>query len=246
MAEYDSIASGYSDSKQLAFRDHVERHTLFRTLGDVRGARVLDLACGDGFYTRLLKQAGASSVTGVDVSAEMIRLAEESERRRPLGCTYVRADAADFRPSEPVDLVVAAYLLNYARTREELVGLCRVCRESLRPGGRFVGLNDNPRVPPDGSVSHLKYGFERRCDRFPPREGDPIRYMFPAADGSAIEFGNYYHSPTTYEAAFRDAGFRDFRWAPVSLDPAQAGDSFWDDFMRSPPIIAFSAATSAG
>jgi hypothetical protein len=29
MAEYDSIASGYSDSKQLAFRDHVERYTLF-------------------------------------------------------------------------------------------------------------------------------------------------------------------------------------------------------------------------
>ena len=65
--------------------------------------------------------------------------------------------------------------------------------------------------------------------------------MFPAADGSSIEFANYYHSPATYEAAFRDAGFRDFRWAPVSLAPAQVGDSFWDHFMRSPPIIAFSA-----
>lgn len=241
MAEYDSIASGYSDSKQLPFRVHIERHTLFQTLGDIRGAHVLDLACGDGFYTRLLKEAGASSVTGVDLSAEMIRLAEESECRRPLGCSYVRADAGDFRASEPVDLVVAAYLLNYARTREELVRFCRVCRDSLRPGGRFVGLNDNPRVPPDRSVSHLKYGFDRRCDRVPLQDGDPIYYVFPTADGSSFGFTNYYHSPATYQAVFRDAGFRDFRWVPMAVDPAQAGDSFWDDFMRSPPLVGFSA-----
>ena len=241
MAEYDSIACGYRESKQLSFRYHVERYTLFRTLGDIRGADVLDLACGDGFYTRLLKEAGASSITGVDLSAEMIRLAEESERRRPLGCQYVRADAADFRPSGPVDLVVAAYLLNYARTREELVRLCRACRESLRPGGLFLGVNDNPCVPPDGSASYLKYGFDRTCDRVPLREGDPICYTFPAAHGSAFSFTNYYHSPVTYQTAFRDAGFRGFRWVLVALDPAMAGDPFWDDFMQSPPIIGFRA-----
>ena len=241
MAEYDSIARGYSDSKRLPFRDHIERYTLFRTLGDFRGARVLDLACGDGFYTRLLKDAGASSATGVDVSAEMIGLAEESECRRPLGCSYVQADAADFRPAEPVDLVVAASLLNYARTQDELFRICAVCRSSLRSGGRFVGMNDNPFVPADGSVSYIKYGFDRRCDRIPPRDGDPIRYTFPTADGSSFHFTNYHHPPGTYEAAFREAGFRDFRWVPVALDPSQAGDAFWDDFMRSPPIIGFSA-----
>ena len=194
---YDSIASGYSDSKQLPFRDHVERCTLFWTLGDIRGARVLDLECGDGFYTRLLKEAGAASVTGVGLSAEMIRLAEESERRHPLGCSYVRTDAADCRPSEPVDLVVAAYLLNYAQTREELVRHCRVCRDSLRPGGRLAGLNDNPSIPPDGSASYLKYGFERRCERVPPCDGDPINYVFPTADQGSFGFTNYYHSPAT-------------------------------------------------
>ena len=31
-------------------------------------ATVLDLACGDGFYTRLLKEAGARELTGVDIS----------------------------------------------------------------------------------------------------------------------------------------------------------------------------------
>ena len=241
MAEYDLIARDYGKTKRLPFRRHVEQFTLFRTLGDVRGTRVLDLACGDGFYTRRLKEAGASSVTGVDLSSEMIRLAEESERRRPLGCSYVRADAADFSPAEPVDLVAAAYLLNYAKTQGELVRFCSMSRDSLRPGGRFVGMNDNPFVPPDGSVSYRKYGFDRRCDRIPPREGDPIHFRFPTADGSSVSFKNYHHSSATYEAAFVEAGFRSFHWVAAALDPAQAGDPFWEDFMRSPPIIGFLA-----
>ena len=38
-------------------------------------------ACGEGFYTRRIKQAGAAEVTGVDISAAMIQLTEEEEQR---------------------------------------------------------------------------------------------------------------------------------------------------------------------
>ena len=241
MAEYDAIASRYRDSKRLPFRDHVEKYTLFRMLGDVTGARVLDLACGDGFYTRLLKEAGALSATGVDLSAKMIRLAEENERLHPLGCSFVQADAIEFLPVEPVDLVVAAYLLNYAKTRAELDQFCRACRDCLHPGGRFVGMNDNPFIPPGAPADYTKYGFERTCERGQSNAGDPIRYTFPGADGASFGFTNFYHFPQTYEAAFREAGFRDFHWVPAALDPEQRGDPYWEDFMRSPPIVGFSA-----
>ena len=150
MQQYDTIADAYRDSKQLPFREVIERYTLFKTLRDIRGAKVLDMACGDGFYTRLLKQAGAAQVTGVDVSIEMIRLAEQEESRNPLGCTYLHGDAAAFEPADPVDLVVATYLLNYARTREQLLRFCQVCHDALQPGGRFAGVNDNVRNPPRG------------------------------------------------------------------------------------------------
>ena len=75
--QYDAIAEVYQDSKQLPFREYIEAHSLFEILGDIRGATVLDLACGDGFYTRQIKQAGTLEVTGVDLSAEMIKLAEQ-------------------------------------------------------------------------------------------------------------------------------------------------------------------------
>ena len=156
---YDGITDEYRDSKYLSFREHVEQHTLFELLGDVRGKTVLDMACGEGFYTRLLKRAGASEVTGVDISAGMIQLAEE-ERRQPLGCRYVQADVAAFDPAGPVDLVVAMYLLNHARSSEQLRRFCQVCHNALRAGGQFVGVNVNVRNPPKGErhVEEIRLG----------------------------------------------------------------------------------------
>ncbi len=240
MAQYDRIAEQYRDSKQLPFREFIERYTLFEILGDIRGKTVLDMACGEGFYTRLLKQAGAAEATGVDISGEMIRLAEERELAHPLGCKYLHQDAGAFKPSRPVDVVVAMYLLNYARSEEELHRFCRVCYDSLKPGGRFVGVNDNPWNPPLPSDSWAKYAFERTCTH-PARDGDVIRYEVTNADGRRFGFTNFYFAPTTYWSAFRAAGFRNLRWVDLSVHPSERDNPYWDDLMARPPGIAFEA-----
>src|SRR5262249_20063729 len=135
--DYDQIAQQYKRAKQQPWRMHVEHYTLFGLLGDLSGRSVLDLACGEGFLTRFLKQAGARRVLGVDLSEGMIQLAREQEARGRLGVEYLTHDASTLRLEERFDLVVAGYLLNYARDREELLGLCRACARHLRPGGRF-------------------------------------------------------------------------------------------------------------
>ena len=241
MEEYDAIAEEYRDSKQLPYREHVERHSLFQLIGNVRGKAILDVACGEGFYTRLFKRAGASEVTGVDISGAMIRLAEDEERRHPLGCKYVQADVAAFEPSGQVDLVVSTYLLNYARTGEQLRRFCQVCHDALRPGGRFAGVNDNVRNLRSAGASLKKYGLERSCPDSP-AEGDAIRYTLTNADGRKFKLNSYYLAPDTYAAAFRKTGFRGFRWVDVSLHPSQRGNPFWKEFMNSPPIVAFEAS----
>ena len=71
MAEYDAIADEYAASKLLPWRTQVEQPTLFGLLGDVRGKSVLDLACGDGIYARMLADRGASRMHGVDLSSGM-------------------------------------------------------------------------------------------------------------------------------------------------------------------------------
>ena len=238
--EYEAIADAYADSMRLPFRDAIEKHTLLEMLGDISGTRALDMACGDGYYTRLLKRLGASETIGVDVSAEMIRRAEELERREPLGCIYRQSDVADFEPPEPVDVVVAIYSLGYSRTPGQLRRFCRVCHDALRPEGRFVGLNDNVRNPPPAGASWRQYGLQRTCAD-PPSEGDAVRYILTNDDGTRFEVQNCYLSRDTYEEAFRAAGFREFRWVDVSLQPSERGNAFWDDFLTHPPIVGFAA-----
>lgn len=239
---YDAISERYRDSKWLLFRHFVERYTLMELLGDLHDRTVLDMACGEGVYARQFKRAGAVDVTGVDISPAMVALAEAREREEPLGCRYVCADAAGFSPAAPVDVVTAIYLLNYARAADQLERFGRACFRGLRPGGRFVGFNDNVRNPPGpDDVPLAKYGLERTCARHPPREGDAIRYRITNHDGRTFEFDNYYLKSATYEAAMRDAGFKDFRWVDAMLDPAERVDPFWDDFMIQAPLTAFCA-----
>ena len=239
--EYDDIAEAYRDSKQLSFRKYLEEYTLFEMLGKVEGPKVLDLACGEGFYTRKIKQAGASEVTGVDISAEMIRLAEAEERERPLGCKYLNRDVAELEIAESVDVVVAMYLLNYAKTREELLRFCQISYNALHSGGRFVGVNDNVRNPPKGTVSFAKYGFKKECAS-PPAEGDVILYKLVNKDGQRFEFKNFYLAPETYQWAFQTAGFSDFEWVDLALAPTQQGNPLWNEFLSNPPLTGLIAS----
>ena len=50
--DYDAVAEEYKLSKLAQWRTYIERYSLLNLLGKVRGKSVLDLACGEGFYSR--------------------------------------------------------------------------------------------------------------------------------------------------------------------------------------------------
>ena len=146
---YDGIAREYQASKLQPWRTHIERYTLQRLTGDVRGSRTLDLACGEGYYTRLLCRLGADPVVGVDLSQAMIDLARAQETADPLGIRYFVDDARSVDQGPVADLVFAAYLLNYAKDYAELLAMCEAIARNLRPGGRFITVNNLRFDPPD-------------------------------------------------------------------------------------------------
>jgi ubiquinone/menaquinone biosynthesis C-methylase UbiE len=113
-------------------------------IGDPAGKAVVDLACGEGFYTRRVKQKGAEKVLGVDLSKRMIELARAQETEQERGIEYRVADVRGLDLGVEHDLAIAAYLLNYARDRDELGAMCDGIARCLRPGGRFVTVNSSP------------------------------------------------------------------------------------------------------
>src|SRR4051812_266801 len=93
VTNYDPIAEQYKRSKQQPWRTHIESFTLMELIGDPTGRTFVDVACGEGFYTRMLRQKGASKVTGVDLSQGMIDLAQRQEAQHGLGVEYLVGDA---------------------------------------------------------------------------------------------------------------------------------------------------------
>jgi ubiquinone/menaquinone biosynthesis C-methylase UbiE len=236
--DYDAIANEYKRAKQQPWRSFIESFTLMNLIGDLAEKSVVDLACGEGFYTRLLRHQGASKVVGVDLSHAMIELARAEERNHPLGIEYQLQDARDLRLNQEFDLAIAAYLLNYARSREELTSMTQGIARCLKPGGRFVTANTNPGANFLTLPSFRKYEFELSLgDKLV--EGEPITWVFHLEDGS-IEVQNYYLSVATHEEAFRAAGFREIRWHQPQLSPlgeAARGRDYWSDFLTDPPVI---------
>lgn len=96
-AQYDSIAAQYRLSKESPLRRYVESWSFFNLIGAVEGRSVLDLGCGEGFYTRALRCRGAARIVGVDVSPAMIDLAQRQECEHPLGIEYLCSDVRHMR-----------------------------------------------------------------------------------------------------------------------------------------------------
>jgi len=235
--DYNPIAEQYQRSKQQPWRTLIECFTLMGLIGDPTELSVLDLACGEGFYTRLIRHRGAARVRGLDLSEGMIALAQSQEALQPLGVTYAVADARELSDEDPVDLTVAAYLLNYARTREELQSMCDGIARSLKPGGRFVTVNTNPALDLTAAPSYRPYGFEATAAG-PWQDGTPIQWTFHLEDGPfAIE--NYHLGVAAHEEAFDRAGFSQVRWHTPVLSPDALEDydtQYWSTFIGFPPV----------
>ena len=238
-AYYDTIAEEYKKSKELPY-SLIEEYTYFNLLQDLAGKSILDLACGEGFYTRKFKQKGAASVIGVDISSRMIELARHEEAKEPLGIEYIVSDVVKMGKIGIFDLVVASYLLNYAQTKEELLKMCQTIYANLKPDGRFVTINDNLQQCPESYAICEKYGYTKSISEAL-QEGRPITLTFRIpGDNKIFSFDNYYLSKQTYEWAFRTAGFKEIRWHKPIVSPEgirEFGQEFWQDFLDYAPMV---------
>jgi ubiquinone/menaquinone biosynthesis C-methylase UbiE len=132
---------------QLIDAEHQARYRFAAPL--VAGKRVLDAGCGVGWGSKLLLEAGAASVVGLDIADEAI----EDARRRAPECEFVQGDLQDLPLDDAeFDVVVCFEALEHvADTSKALDELVRV----LRTGGVLLVSSPNPEVYPGGNEFHL-------------------------------------------------------------------------------------------
>lgn len=105
----------------------LEARLLTPMLGNLKGSRVLDLACGTGRWLSILLRLGASAGIGIDCSQSMLTAAESKPMLRG---RLARADCLALPlPSASVDLVTCSFALGHVREVGMLAAeLARVVR----------------------------------------------------------------------------------------------------------------------
>jgi len=200
LARYDEFAEWYEqwigDAPSLiAAQDGL--------LPPVAGARVLDLACGQGRMSRYLARRGAD-VLGVDVSAAMLSKARAAG---PAGITYLCADVTraptwwDGRPFDGCTCELALMDI------DDLAGALATVAAVLRPGGWFVASVMHPCFPGNG----------RGQSSWPPGGGYEREGWWTSPghnpEGVRIRVGATHRKLSTILNALHDAGLEAERFA---------------------------------
>lgn len=136
VAFFDNLASS---QEYNVFTDEANNkiiHTLETLLALAPGARLLDLGCGSGIFTQLLKARGYDCI-GLDLSQKLLGLGKKATPSIP----YIQADveALPFATNS-VDYVILSCLLHHLPNPERCA---QEVSRVLKPNGKFVAFDPN-------------------------------------------------------------------------------------------------------
>lgn len=233
--QYDSIGREYVQ-KINPPKKYAMPQTLLYLTGDVANKKVLDLACGDGYFTRILAKLNPRKIVGVDVSSTMIDIAKANEKEDPLGIEYIQQDVLSLSLSEEFDITTAVYLLDYASTVEELQAMIQSVYNCLKKGGIFATITLSPKLLPR---EDYKRGWKIVNPAGKPvfKDGNKMEIISEPIDGPPIAINCYYWSQETYDACFKKVGFKSTVWKydyEISKEGTRLyDDTYWKDVQKT-------------
>lgn len=242
MTSYQQDPETYSQwSRSKSPYTVIEWSVFLRTIGNVQGKSILDLACGEGRLSRQLIDQGAASVLGTDVTAHMIdkALAQNTSGNteyRGDALSYAVMDAEDpnFQLEDPADLVTAMYLFHYASRREGLFAMCRHIARNLKPGGRFVTYTINPEYDFSAQSPEMEREFGFHYNTVAPPHHQLV------IDGFDVDIWQW--SSADHVEGLHAAGLTNVSWHPLEL-PAERQDLAprigW--YLENPSCVVLSA-----
>lgn len=121
------------------FHKHFINPAFLNLLGDLTGKAVLDVACGEGHFSRKLAEQtkGDVRITGIDASKRLIDIAQKKNESFSRSVRFQVGDASHLEglSSNSFDVAICNMALMFIKRYEEAIQeVARV----LKPHGRFV------------------------------------------------------------------------------------------------------------
>ena len=137
---FDAKADNYATSRATGFlKKHIdkEKNCVLELLDIKEGEHILDAGCGDGYYSVLMKKAGAVPF-GIDISEKMIT----NLKKRGIDGTV--SDLETFRTDMRFDKVLCSGALEFLKNHDAAL---RNFNRHLKNGGGLVVLYPRKSVP---------------------------------------------------------------------------------------------------
>lgn len=140
---WEKSADWYSDhlSSSGTYQENLIAPNLVRFLNLKKGEKVLDLGCGEGYFSRIIKKEGAD-VLGTDASKSLLEKAQKLDSKG----SYVLRKAEEFSSKDKYDSVVAVLSFQNMKEGEKVF---QNVSSFVKEKGRFVLVLNHPafRVP---------------------------------------------------------------------------------------------------
>lgn len=138
---------------------------LLRLVGDLKGKKLLDLACGQGYFSRAFHERGAE-VTGADVAPELIAQAT-LQSKKEITYKVLSADNLMGLRENTYNIVTIVLAL---QNIERVALVFKECKRVLKPGGQLHVVLNHPafRVPQasDWGFDEKKKVQYRRVEKY--------------------------------------------------------------------------------
>ncbi|HSF24073.1 MAG TPA: class I SAM-dependent methyltransferase [Blastocatellia bacterium] len=225
------------NSTSDSYSEIIERPAVERLVGDVSGARILDLGCGAGPYSLWFAERG-SRVSGLDLSETMIALASQKAAE---GGVRIDFRVADIRKPLPFtdaefDLVFTATALHYV---EDLATLFGEIARVMKATGHFVASVLHPM-----STAYFPT-LSGKNQREPQYFGEPLRSIetpwldYDEVPDEGRRIMCHHHTTAEYFSAIASAGLRVTALCEPE-PPAEFGEqnaSRYEEAMRVPVYL---------
>ncbi|GAP97213.1 class I SAM-dependent methyltransferase [Leptolyngbya sp. NIES-2104] len=194
--DWDIQVGDLGDRNRILNSDPV----LWQFVGDVNERLVLDAGCGTGYLSRQLAQKGAI-VTGIDLSSEMIALAQQKSAGSSIDFHQDSCSELRTLPDEDFDLLVSNYVLMDLPDLEEAI---QAFYRVLKPGGVAVLVFSHPCFDQGAAVLHddrsIIYHWKESYFGRQKRQDLPWKHF-------TSDFIWFHRPLSDYWKAFKAAGF---------------------------------------
>lgn len=126
----------------VTYNDFVEQPAIKSAISDLKGKTILDLGCGSGQFAKYCIEAGASQVTGIDISTNMIEQANKENKHEKID--YICIPIEDLvLDNQKFDLIISSLAVHYI---EDYSALIKKISGFLNENGEFIFSTEHPIV----------------------------------------------------------------------------------------------------